>query len=173
MLVTSRALHELPDEQLRAVLAHEAGHHAGLHPIVLLAQAWMYRPIAAFCWLTAKLHNIVAWSTRLEMRAGIYIGLLVVIGVLRLVLFALRVIVGAASRILAYFGRRAEYRADRFALDLGYGRALADALETMNSEQPEEMMVSSEGSFLDALRATHPPVLKRIDRIREATNANE
>ena len=32
VMVTTRAVHTLPDDQLKAVLAHELGHHAGLQP---------------------------------------------------------------------------------------------------------------------------------------------
>ncbi len=168
VMVTSRALRELTDDELRAILAHEAGHHAGLHPVVLLAQAWLHRPIGAVAWLAVKLHNFLAWSTRIEMRAGLLIALIVVIWFIRLALWLLRIILGAASLVLTFFGRRAEYKADSFAVKLGFGPALIDALATISWEQPEEAPDSSPSSFLETLSKTHPPTMQRIERIRGA-----
>lgn len=168
VMVTSRALRELPDDQLRALLAHEAGHHAGMHPLVLLARAWLYRPIAAVSWLAAKLHNLLAWLTGFDMRAGVYVALVVVILLIRGLFHLLRAIVAFADLIFVFFGRQAEYRADRFAAEMGFGEPLVDALATMSWEQPEEAPAESHGSFLDTLKATHPPTMQRIERIRDA-----
>ena len=41
--MTTGAL-ELPDEQLEAILAHELGHHRGLHPVMTAIVWWLSLP---------------------------------------------------------------------------------------------------------------------------------
>lgn len=172
VMVTTRALHTLPDDQLKAVLAHELGHHAGLHPVVLLAQAWMYVPIRIVAWVAARIHNIVAWISGRKVSPGVYWFLLGVSLFLRLMLLALGLMLRLANLILVFFGRRAEYRADDMGVALGYGQDLEGALRTMESTAPAEIQPSGAGSWLTNLEDTHPPTAKRIERIRKTLAAS-
>ena len=171
VMVTTRALHTLPDDQLKAVLAHELGHHAGLHPLVSLAQGWVYLPIWIVAWLAEKIHNIVAWISGRKMRLNLY---LFVVGVglfLRLILLVLVLVLRLAYIILVFFGRRAEYRADDMGVALGYGQSLEQALRTIEGTAPAEPEPSGMGSWLTSLESTHPPTPKRIERIRKTMAA--
>ena len=105
VMVTTRAVHTLPDDQFKAVLAHELGHHAGLHPVVLLAQGWMYLPIAIVAWLSAKFHNLLAWITGLRMHWGLYLFLMGAALFLRLMLLILGLVLRLANLILVSLGR--------------------------------------------------------------------
>ena len=172
VMVTTRALHTLPDDQLKAVLAHELGHHAGLRPLVLLAQAWMYVPIRIVAWVAAKIHNIVAWISGQKMGTSVYLFLLGVSLFLRLILLALGLVLGLANLIVVFFGRRAEYRADDMGVALGYGQDLEGALRTMESTAPAELRPAGAGSWLTNLGDTHPPTAKRIERIRKTLAAS-
>ena len=172
VMVTTRALHTLPDDQLKAVLAHELGHHAGLHPLVLLAQGWMYRPIAVIEWLSVKLHNMLAWVTSLRMRLKLYLFVMGATLFLRLMLFLLGLVLRLANVILVFFGRRAEYRADDMGVALGYGQSLEEALITMEGTVPAQPEPSGVGSWLTNLESTHPPTAKRIERIRKTMAAS-
>ena len=172
VMVTTSALQTLPDGQLRAVLAHELGHHAGMHPLVLLAQGWMYLPIAVFAWLSAKLHNLLAWITGLRMHWGLFLFLIVTALFLRLMLFILWLVLKLADIILVFFGRRAEYRADDMAVALNYGNSLEQALMTMEGTHPAEPEPAGVGSWFTNLERTHPPTAKRIERIRETMAAS-
>ena len=167
VMITTRSLWYLPEDQLRAVLAHELGHHAGMHPVVLLAQAWMYRPIAAFAWLTATVHNLLARISQ-SITSPIFFLVALLIFALRMLLYILGMIVRIADLILLFFGRRAEYRADGMAVSLGYGNSLIAALLTIECEHPEELVQQATGSLLADLKKTHPPIPRRVQRIQEA-----
>lgn len=172
VMVTTRALHTLPDDQLKAVLAHELGHHAGLHPLVLLAQGWMYVPIRIVAWVAAKLHKIVVWISGQKVNNRVYFALLAVALLLRLMLFVLGLVLRLANLILVSFGRRAEYRADDMGVALGYGHSLERALRTIEGTAPAELQPSGAGSWLTNLESTHPPTAKRIERIRKTMAAS-
>ena len=172
VMVTTRALHTLPDDQLKAVLAHELGHHAGLHPLVLLAQSWMYVPIAVVAWLSVRVHNLLAWITGLRMHWGLYLFLMGAALFLRLMLLILGLVLRLANLILVSFGRRAEYRADDMGVALGYGQSLEHALRTIEGIAPAQPEPSGAGSWLTNLESTHPPTAKRIERIRKTMAAS-
>lgn len=171
VMITTRALWTLPDDQLRSILAHELGHHAGMHPVVLLAQVWMYRPIAAFAWLTGTVHNLLAQFSQ-SINSPIFFLLVLIILALRMLLYVLGIVVKIADLILLFFGRRAEYRADGMAVHLGYGNSLIAALLTIEHEHPEELIQQRTGSLLANLEKTHPPIAKRVQRIRDAMTSS-
>ena len=68
VIVTTRALRDLSDSRLEAVLAHELGHHAGARPIMLLIQQWLVRPIEWAARLSAPGHSLLAWIETRRMR---------------------------------------------------------------------------------------------------------
>ncbi len=47
VVVSTGALDLLPDDELRGVLAHELGHHLGLHTVALTVTHWLSLPIIA------------------------------------------------------------------------------------------------------------------------------
>ena len=172
VMVTTRALHTLPDHQLKAVLAHELGHHSGLHPVVLLAQGWMYVPIGIVAWIAVKIHNIVKWISEKKVHTGVYLFLLGFALFLRLILLVLGLVLRLANLILVFFGRRAEYRADDMGVALGYGPSLEQALRTIEGTAPAELQPSGAASWLTNFESSHPPTAKRIERIRKTMAAS-
>ena len=171
VIVTTRALNELPDNQLEAVLAHEFGHHVGFHPIVLLAQQWLARPLDWAARLSGAVHNLLAWLTRWRM--PLVLRLLVWAGVLlmRLALLALDAVVKIASLVLLFFGRQAEYNADAVATRLGYGDYLIDALAVMESQDAMASSQEQAPAPVSRFWDTHPPTSKRIARIRDSISS--
>ena len=162
VVVTTRALWKLPDRQLEAVLAHEMGHHIGMHPIILLFRAWLMYPISLIRRIALTIHNLVAFLTRFRMSWKVYLFLVGLVLILKLILVLFRVYLGALHYILMALGRMAEYRADRAATRLGLGNAL---IESLQSSDTEGSNVSYKPPLLDRWRNTHPPIGSRIDRI--------
>jgi len=166
VIVTTRALMSLPDNQLEAVLAHEFGHHVGFHPIMLLLQQWMARPFAWAERLSVVVHNLLAWLAGWRMHPLAFVLVWAAILLIRAALLVLDAVVKAATLLLLFLGRQAEYKADTVATKLGYGNALIAALTHI--DQQYEAAVSRQqpsvpaSSFWD----THPPTPNRIAKIR-------
>ena len=161
--VTLGALH-LSDHELEGVLAHELGHHLGFHPLALTASFWLSLPLVV-------VGTIVNWLLRFTSRTALAgwflrIPLLTLFSMLIGLLFAivarlLNAILWFTRFMVNLIGRSSEYAADHAAVQLGFGDGLLAALEA-HAQTPGAAPVSQ------WLWATHPPLQKRIQRIREA-----
>ena len=143
LFVTTGAL-ELEDERLGAVLAHELGHHKGLHP-VLTAIVW---------WL--RLPGVVLGAFFAFLRRLVRIRLLVLLvtiwqATVMWVFWLGDLLAMRASRL-------SEFEADRNAARWGYARQLAESLEAL----PDPGVPPGFGG---RLMATHPPLEERIERL--------
>ncbi len=165
VFVTTAALDVLDDETLSGVLAHELGHHVGLHPIVLALEVWFMRPITWTLYASAGLSNIgVALA---ESFQGGILRLLASIVALAFrafawVLFALSWV---AITVFRFTGRGAEYRADRFAAVNGFGAVISEFLEVV-SEIEEKSGLGRNRQMVEIIASTHPPAAKRLRRLR-------
>ena len=168
VIVTTRALTSLSEDQLEAVLAHEFGHHVGFHPMMLLAQQWLARPLAWAARLSVAVHNLLAWMTRWRMHPLAFVLVWAAILLIRLALLALDAIVKAATLVLLFLGRRAEYNADTVATRLGYGHPLIGALAEMERQGEAALAHQQAPVPISPFWDTHPPTPNRIARIREA-----
>ena len=169
VMVTSYALRALGEAELRAVLAHELGHHVGLHPITLMAQSWLMRPIVWADWLTVRIHNAVGRVMNLSrMHMVVLILLLAVQLALRALAFVLQLIVMAAAAILRFFQRKAEHRADGTAVALGFGEGLLSALGRFEHAHP-----AGQAGRRHQWSDTHPSPRSRIARIRRQMRNSE
>ena len=173
VIVTTRAMTSLPDNQLEAVLAHEFGHHVGFHPIMLLAQQWMARPLGWAERLSVAVHNLLAWLSGWRMHLLAFVLVWVAILAIRLALLALDAIVKAASFLLLFLGRQAEYKADTIATRLGYGCPLITALAEIERHYQAALDCQQAPVPTSPLWDTHPPTPNRIERIRHAMNESD
>ncbi len=161
VMVTDYALRALPDDELQAILAHELGHHAGLHPITLLAQSWLMRPILWADWAAVKLHNALGVITNFSrMNMFVLVVLLGVQLVIRVLVLVLRLIVQIAFGTLMFFQRKAEHKADDTAVTLGFGAGLLNAMHRFERYEAE-----NDSAQLSWWSNTHPTPSSRIMRI--------
>jgi Zn-dependent protease with chaperone function len=137
----------LGDPELKAVIAHELGHHTKRHVGAIVLKWW-------YGWPT----EIVI--TMLMMLARVSVFLLVPALVLS---FIFR----GTTLLMRVIDRRTEFEADDYAKDLGMGREMSSALGLMKKAYPE-MDLENE-SFLDRLMRTHPTVDDRIERLAEGS----
>ena len=165
VFVTTGALAVMSDEVLPGVLAHELGHHVGLHPIVLGLEIWFMRPVIWAQYAAVALSNLSAAITG-AFRGGI---LMIIVGIVALILRAaawtLIAVTWIAFAALRLAGRGAEYRADRYAAQIGFGHELAGFLEELRDHE-QHTESSDKPSLADIISSTHPPTAERLRRLR-------
>ncbi|NDU73571.1 M48 family metalloprotease [Actinomadura sp. DSM 109109] len=133
--VTSETVRRLQPFELEAVLAHELGHHRGLHTVPAFAQAVLTAPVRFVWWAARGCLRLVrkAWRGAVLWRtpAGFLgVGLLAVAaGALWIVLAAPAALALAGLALTGGTRARAEYQADRYAAELGFGPVLLGVLE--------------------------------------------
>jgi Zn-dependent protease with chaperone function len=157
LFVTTGAL-ELPDDELEAVLAHEAGHHRGLHPLVTAVVWWLSLPGLALSWVYRLLKRAVASLGRLGAAARLVAVPLLLVVILWQVLVMWIFLLGELLAKRA--ARVSEFEADEAAARWGYAAPLAAALERL------EVSEAAPGGLVARLSAEHPPVGERIARLR-------
>lgn len=143
--VTPAAVH-LPPGELRAILAHELGHHHDHHATLFGVQFWFLLPLIAVDRLLAALARRLA---NVPM-AGPLVRWLHVVLVTTMML-PIRVV----ALVAALGSRRAELDADAFCAELGGGSALSRLLSRF--EQPEVHV-----RVWRTLLLTHPQPADRI-----------
>ncbi|MFE2273044.1 M48 family metalloprotease [Streptomyces lavendulae] len=132
--VTRHAMERLPNSRLAAVLAHELGHHVGGHTWAAMLADWYALPARvagrALLVLLLTLFRAKHWT---GVACG---GCLSLLMVQFLFLFAfvegmwwLVLAVAVAPLLIVRLHRRAEFRADAYAVGLGFGEALEDVLQ--------------------------------------------
>lgn len=168
--VTRGTLDNTDPVTLNAVLAHEVSHILNYDPelsrallgsIVLLMAAIGVASAAMavvlfvlFLLLGAfrSFFGVVAFRGTSKVSGGFF----------RLLQKAVVVIY---QTLTAFVSRRAEYRCDRYAYELGYGLQLSHFLSLLSGGDSPSMTISA------ALYRSHPPTEKRIARIEEYISA--
>ena len=162
LFVTKGAL-ALPDDELEGVLAHELGHHRGLHPVLTAVVWWLRLPGAILAGVYRVLRRGVG---AIANRLGALGRLLAIPVLLVLVIWQVTVMwIFYVGELLAMRAARvSEYEADMAAARWGYGRALAATYSDLAARKPEQP------GGLARLMADHPPLLDRVERLERVAN---
>ena len=173
--VTTWAVENLSAGELRAILAHELGHHLGGHAVATLLTYWYSMPgryVIRFLYLLRRIAVSIASSRSLLWTL---VGVAAPVLLLGLVfaaalnsrnwfIAALIVVAVLAPPIVAWAGRSSEHRADSIACEMGFGPELHAALSTI---QQLEADTGATGPGLRArMFASHPDTSARIQRVR-------
>jgi Zn-dependent protease with chaperone function len=165
IVLTTGALRQLPDDELSSVVAHELGHHLGLHTVVSGAANWLLLPINTLFTignLGARLLNGMArlFGAFGNGPAALVAGVMS-LGI-QLYMFLFSLFVRLAMALLTIVGRSSEFAADATAARLGYGPALIASLRRMEHSDPEPQ---TSRNLREVMGATHPRTTERIARL--------
>ncbi len=150
---------KLTTSEIVAVLAHEMGHYKHRHLLGMLGLSILQTGLMFFL-LSLLLDNPGLFEAFAMEHISVYAGL---------VFFGFLYTPVATLLALAVnaFSRRNEYQADRFALDSGnYGEALISALKKLSHSNLTNLTPHPAHVVLNY---GHPPVLARIEALRQAT----
>lgn len=163
VVVTTYAVGELSERELRGVLAHELSHHLGLHTVAITLGHWMSAPVVLLARVGFFLENVAhaaagSFGKRSPLVDAVSNVAAVVLGAASWVFTAgLR----ASDALANLVGHASEFEADQRAVRMGFGRELAAALR--------QVLASGSGErtrgWRARLGASHPPARTRVARI--------
>ena len=163
VVVTSFAVSELDDAELRGVLAHELSHHLGLHTVAITVGHWVSVPVVALAKIGFFFENVAQAAAQSWGRRS---PLIEVVGVLAAALFnGIGWVFTAALRggdaLGNYVGHASEFEADKRAVAMGFGPELARALRAVLARGSGRRPIGLRGR----LAASHPAARTRVARI--------
>ncbi|MBP5411405.1 MAG: M48 family metallopeptidase [Lachnospiraceae bacterium] len=151
-------IEKLTPDEICAVFAHELGH--GLHKDTLKGQimnSLQMLILSVLAWLTLRTTAIFTDCGFDKVNYGFAVILIMAVE------FAL--IAPLYGILVNYFSRRHEYRADRQAVQEGYGPALISGLKKLTKTDFGDVAPSP---ALIMLEFSHPSLSQRIDAIEKA-----
>ena len=163
VVVTTYAVDELSERQLRGVLAHELSHHLGLHTVAITIGHWMSAPVVLLARVGFFLENVAhAAAGSFGKRSPLVdalsnVAAVVLAGVSWVFTAGLR----ASDALANLVGHASEFEADQRAVRMGFGRELASALRQVLAGGSGERTTG----WRARLGASHPPARTRVARI--------
>jgi Zn-dependent protease with chaperone function len=163
VVVTSYAVDELDDGQLRGVLAHELSHHLGLHTLALTIGHWLSVPVVLLARVGVFLRNVGraavdSFGRRSDVVRALATGFAAVMSAISWVFTA--ALLGADS-VANLVGHGSEFEADQRAVRMGFGRELASALRQLIESGTTARPIG----WRARLASSHPPARTRVARI--------
>jgi Zn-dependent protease with chaperone function len=163
VLVTSFAVHDLSQAQLRGVLAHELSHHLGLHTVAITIGHWLSIPVVLLARVGFFLENVGHASVGSFGRRSPAVATLgsVVAVVMHSLSWVFTAALRASDALANLVGHSSEFEADRRAVRMGFGRELASALRALLANGTGRRPIG----WRARLAASHPPARTRVARI--------
>ena len=163
VVVTTFALDELTDRELSGVLAHELSHHLGLHTFALTIGHWLSLPVVALARIGFFFQNVARAATDSFASHSAVLTALgrIVSGLLTAVSWVFLAALYASDALGNLVAQSSEFEADRRAVHMGYGRALADALRQVIRLGGGRRAIG----WRARLMTSHPPARTRVARI--------
>ena len=161
--INTGAIIQLPYDELLGIVAHEMGHihhKDGAYGFSCFYMNYLGQMCIRVYELFAR---VILWIQYLRLPIITFIVQIFYLLVVLQILFMQWVIKAPLIIIDLFTGRRAEYRADKYAYEIGLGAELHNALVTLRNYTAE----SSESGLMSKLYSTHPATEKRIERLRQ------
>jgi Zn-dependent protease with chaperone function len=163
VVVTSYAVDQLSDAQLRGVLAHELSHHLGLHTVAITLGHWLSAPVVLLARIGFFLENVAQAAATSFGEGAPAVDLLgkLLAGLIRAVSWIFTAAIRASDALANVVGHSSEFEADQRAVRMGFGRELASALRSVVARGHAGRPIG----WRARLAASHPPALTRVARI--------
>lgn len=166
-ICVTKGLLNMPEDYIRAALSHEFGHLAHKDTDLVMLVSVGNLVISA---VTLILRFIIAFIQFIFAIAGCFMGGkdgLLTQATSAIGKWMFTVVIAGFTKIWTKIGvllvmkssRENEYSADQFAFELGYGDALCNLLENVDSVEVRGLFAS--------LTSAHPPKEQRIQRLHE------
>ncbi len=163
LVVTTFALSELDERQLRGVLAHELSHHLGLHTVSITIGQWLSVPVVLLARIGFYLENVAhAAAATFGERSPViqFVGSVLAV-LLQGFSFVFTAALTGADALTNLVGHSSEFEADQRAVRMGFGRELASALRLVLARGDTGRPIG----WRARLAASHPPARTRVARI--------
>lgn len=157
LVLTKGSTMLLSDEDIKGLIAHELGHFANGDTIITIITAFCILPYSL---LMALLNRLKA---KIDEASKKSIIVWIIKGFFDLYYYFFRGIGFISELIIMHQRRKSEYKADIYAFRCGYGAELAGALNNLY-----EISLNNTGTIKEIMRATHPHITKRIERLEIA-----
>jgi len=156
LILTKGSTMLLSDDNIKGLIAHELGHFSTDDGVYISVMKILVLPLTLIMWLLRKAKKATSEDGKSSFSMGILKGLVDVI------YYPFKGLEFVIELLVMYQRRESEYRADMFALKIGYGAELAEVLV-----QLYEISLTKKTTVKEMLRATHPHITKRIERLEK------
>jgi Zn-dependent protease with chaperone function len=153
----------LTPAQLRGVLAHEISHHLGLHTVAITITHWLSGPVVFLARIGFFFENV---SQAAAQSFGRRSPVIKVAGqfaatFFKAVSWVFTAALHAGDALGNFVGQRAEFEADKRAVEMGFGPELASALRQVLANGAGGRAIG----WRARLTASHPAARTRVARI--------
>jgi len=163
VVVTTYAVEEMSEPQLRGVLAHELSHHLGLHTVAITIGHWLSAPVVLLARIGFFLENVAHAAGASFGRRSPVIATAgtVAATMISMVSWVFTAGIRASDSLANVVGHGSEFEADQRAVRMGFGRELASALRHVLASGAAARPIG----WRARLAASHPPARTRVARI--------
>lgn len=160
--VGRKLLKDFDDNEIKGVIAHEFGHlknNDNVHTRIFIAVGIIGQGILSLLFFLGNLFNNIAKLPIPAINWGAFLIGLSCFAIQAFIQFILSIPLFLAKMLCS---RSSEYRADKYAFELGYGAGLYSFLKRILDTQPQD-----NHGLLNLLKASHPKTGKRLLKIEK------
>lgn len=167
--LSSGTIENLNEDQVEGIIGHEVAHIANGDMVTMTLLQGLVNAFVLF--LSRAVAHVIVTALKKDEDRGSHFVFYIVSFILEMILMVL------GSIVVAYFSRQREFRADRDSTKLVGKEKMIAALEALKSNvgvDPglakntglKNLQISSESTWMN-LFASHPPLSRRIKRLKE------
>ncbi len=153
--ITRGLMDTMNDEEIEAIIAHEFGH---LYHGDAIAGLLVWTLSTVYLWFCIGIKFFISWLSNQKSDDGSVSGLWRLPSIA--INFAVAIMTLLGAIITGSISRKKEYRADMFAVKLGYAEPLLSALYKFY-----DLEVSDKKNIIDRMKASHPRSAYRIEQV--------